>query len=509
VPITFPPEKLWGVLLSAMCVPDLRGTQGMFSYYTTRNRDEGEKIGGEVHHVTRHADTIRAELIGPRNPLRAEEGDLRLPFAVTALRPDRATLAIGGVKYELETDVYTDWIKVRFRAGPGVSVDGVCKFLLLSTGPEFGLYVTPINIDPERPAMPVGYPSVYSVYLAKKQGTFATLGLAEDTWALNEGILNDDQFIRQCLDMDNEREAMFLDALDKVPRGLVTCVFDGTDRLQHTFWRDIDPIHPARPDEALLASRNVIDDLYRRMDDLVGKTVEKCRAKGTLLMVISDHGFGPFRTGIDLNRWLEENGYLVVDNLRRGEDHLAGVDWSRTRAFAIGLAGIFINLKDKYDQGIVDPGDEASRLREEIARRLESLTEPLTGESAVKRVYIAGNFYRGPYKDNAPDLIVGYQRGYRVSWEAAIGKTTEDIFHANTKAWSGDHCVDPSLVPGILFCNRPILSDHPRLIDIAPTTLSMFGVDVPDYMDGKALSVGAIEEKTPGAREEALVEVVR
>ena len=57
------------MLLSAMCVPDLRGTQGMFSYYTTRVRDEGEKIGGEVHHVTREGDTIRADLIGPQNPL--------------------------------------------------------------------------------------------------------------------------------------------------------------------------------------------------------------------------------------------------------------------------------------------------------------------------------------------------------------------------------------------------------------------------------------------------------
>jgi predicted AlkP superfamily phosphohydrolase/phosphomutase len=507
VPITFPPEKLRGVLLSAMCVPDLRGTQGMFSYYTTRRRDEGEKIGGEVHHVDREKDTIRAELIGPQNPLRDDQGDLRLPFTVTIKGPDRAVLEVGGERHELRKDVYTDWVPVRFRAGPGVAVGGVCKLLLLGTEPEFGLYVTPINIDPERPVMPVGYPSVYSIYLAKKQGTYATLGLAEDTWALNEGVINDDHFIQQCLDMDNEREAMFLDALDKVPRGLVACVFDGTDRLQHTFWRDIDERHPARPDAALLAGRNVIEDLYRRMDDLVGKTLEKCRGEDTLLMVLSDHGFGPFRTGVDLNRWLEENGYLVVDDGRRGEEHLAGIDWSRTRAFAIGLAGIFLNLKDKYGQGIVEPGGEADRLRREIAGGLEALADPATGESAVKRVYIAGQFYRGPYKDNAPDLIVGYRRGYRVSWEAAIGKTTESVFHPNTKAWSGDHCVDPSLVPGILFCNRSIADVNPRLIDIAPTVLSLFGVDVPDYMDGKALAVGDATAKTADKREQTLAEI--
>jgi predicted AlkP superfamily phosphohydrolase/phosphomutase len=508
VPITWPPEKLRGVLLSAMCVPDLRGTQGMFSYYTTRKRDEGEKIGGEVHHVTMSGGIVHADLVGPRNPMIDLGGDLRLPFTITVKGPDRAVLKVGAESFELRKDVYTDWLPVGFRAGAGVTVRGVCKFLLLGTEPDFGLYVTPINIDPERPVMPVSYPSVYSVYLAKKQGAFATLGLAEDTWALNEGVLNDDQFIQQCLDMDAEREAMFLDALDKVPRGLVACVFDGTDRLQHTFWRDIDETHPARPDSATLAGRNVIEDLYRRMDDLVGKTVEKCRDKGTMLMVISDHGFGPFRTGVDLNRWLEENGYLVVDDARRGEEHLAAVDWSRTRAFAIGLAGIFINLKDKYSQGIVEPGEEADRLRAEIAGRLEALVDPASGNSAVKRMYIAGKFYKGPYKDNAPDLIAGYQRGYRVSWEAAIGKTTRSVFQPNTKAWSGDHCVDPSLVPGILFCSHPIANENPRLIDIAPTVLSMFGVTVPEYMDGKALDLGDHAKKPRGLREDALAEAL-
>jgi predicted AlkP superfamily phosphohydrolase/phosphomutase len=509
VPITFPPEKLRGVLLSAMCVPDLRGTQGMFAHYTTRQRDEGEKIGGDVHQVTRDDDTIRAELVGPRNPLRDDQAEVRLPFVVKIEGPDRASLRVGGATFELKQGAYTDWIRVGFRAAPGVTVSGVCKFLLLGTEPEFGLYVTPINIDPERPSMPVSSPPVYSVYLAKKQGPFATLGLAEDTWALNEGVIDDDQFIRQCLDMDDEREAMFLDALDKVPRGLVACVFDGTDRLQHTFWRDIDAEHPAHADPSSIGGRRVIEDLYRRMDRLVGKTIERCGSSETLLLVISDHGFGPFRTGVDLNRWLEENGYLVVDEDRRHEEHLAGVDWSRTRAFAIGLAGIFLNLKDRFGRGIVAEGREADRLREEIAERLESLIDPSTGEGAVKRVYIAGRFYRGPYKDNAPDLIVGYQRGYRVSWEAAIGKTTRSVFRPNTKAWSGDHCVDPSLVPGILFCNQPIADEGPRLIDIAPTVLSLFGVPIPDYMDGKALTVGVAAESARGERQVTLAEVAR
>jgi len=489
VPITFPPEKLRGVQLSAMCVPDLRGTQGMFSHYTTKTQREGEKTGGEVHIVVKQGNKIKADLIGPTHPFCSELGPLKIPFEVTIKDNGRALLKINGAKHDLRKDQYTDWIQVSFSVMPGMSVNGMCKFLLLNTEGDFELYATPVNIDPEKPAMPVGYPAVYSVYLAKKQGVYATLGLAEDTWGLSEHVLGDDHFLQQCLDTDREREAMFFDGLDKVQKGLCVCVFDGTDRMQHMFWRYLDEKHPARPKEVPIAHCHAIEDLYQRMDDLVGRTMAKCRDKGTMLMVISDHGFNTFRRGIDLNRWLEEKGYLIVDDSRRDVEHLGGVDWSRTQAFAIGLTGIFLNIKDKFAQGIVEPG-KADALREEIAQRLATVVDPETGGKGIKRVYQAPKVYRGPYKDQAPDLIVGYERGYRVSWEAAIGKTSKEIFHSNRKAWSGDHCVDPSVVPGVLFCNRAIETENPRLLDIGPTVLNMFGVPVPEYMDGKTLVVG-------------------
>ncbi len=489
VPITFPPEKLRGVLLSAMCAPDLRGTQGMFSYYTTRPQREGERTGGEVHRVTRTGNTIRAHLVGPENPLRGDRVVLKTPFVVT-FKNGRVFLQIDGTRHELRRNEYTGWLRVRFRAAPGFNVWGVCKFLLLEAGDEFGLYVTPINIDPESPVMPISSPFVYSRYLTKRQGTFATLGLAEDTWAVNEHVLGDNEFLQQCLDADHEREAMFFDSLDKVPRGLCVAVFDGTDRVQHMFWRDLDPMHPARSEHPVPDSRNVIEELYRRMDDLVGRTMARCRREDTLLFVISDHGFNGFRRGLDLNRWLEENGYLAFHDGRRNEEFLAGVDWSRTRAFAIGLTGLFINLKGKFSQGIVEPGPETEKLRDEIARKLTALIDPQTGEQAIRQTYITAKVYRGGYKENAPDLIPGYQRGYRVSWETAVGRTTESVFHDNTKAWSGDHCIDPSLIPGVLFCNRPIESEKCRLMDLGPTVLDLFGVPVPGHMDGKPLTVG-------------------
>jgi predicted AlkP superfamily phosphohydrolase/phosphomutase len=497
VPITFPPEKLRGVQLSAMCVPDLRGTQGMFSHYTTIPPRDKEKTGGEVHVVTRTANRVRADLIGPQHPLRQDLGPLKAPFVVTIEDGQRASLEIGGSTYSLRKGQYTDWIQVGFPVVPGMKVRGVCKFLLLQTEPEFELYATPVNIDPENPAMPISYPSVYSVYLSKRQGPFATLGLAEDTWGLNEHVLDDRDFLQQCLDFDREREVMFFDSLDKVKQGVCVCVFDGTDRMQHMFWRYLDRDHPARPKEVPASLGTVIEDLYRRMDELVGRTMARCKSKDTLLMVISDHGFNTFRRGIDLNRWLEENGYLKVDDAQRHKEQLAGVDWSQTRAFAIGLTGIFLNIKDKYANGIVAPGSEADQLREEIAQKLAALVDPQNGARAIKRVYQGPRVYRGPYKDQAPDLIPGYDRGYRVSWEAAIGKTTTEVFHDNTKAWSGDHCVDPSVVPGILFCSHPIETDNPRLLDLGPTVLDLFGIKVPDYMDGRPLMVGQVGAGAP------------
>jgi predicted AlkP superfamily phosphohydrolase/phosphomutase len=490
VPITFPPEKLRGVQLSAMCVPDLRGTQGTFSQYTTRAPDASEKTGGEVHYVERKGNVVACQLHGPTHPSHPERGPLKLPFAVTIQRDDRATLKINGTTCSLEQGKYTDWVQVRFRAGVGTAVHGVCRFLLLGTEPDFELYATPVNIDPENPAMAIGYPSVYPIYLAKRQGPYATLGLAEDTWALSEQVLSDGHFAQQCTDIEEERESMFFDGLEKVPEGLCVCVFDGTDRMQHMFWRYLDEQHPARPADVPGTHRTVIQDLYERMDQLVGRTMAKCNPDNTLLMIVSDHGFTSFRRGIDLNRWLEENGYLVIDDARRDEEHLAGVDWSRTRAFAIGLSGIFLNLSGKFEHGIVDPGEEAERLRHEIQQRLSGLVDAADGSEAIKRVYQARKAYRGPYKDQAPDLIVGYASGYRVAWETAVGRTSREVFHDNNKAWGGDHCVDPSVVPGVLFCNRRIKNEQVRLLDIAPTVLDLFGIPAPDYMDGRALNIG-------------------
>ncbi len=494
VPITFPPEPLHGVLLSAMCVPDLRGSQGTFSHYTTRGdgtMDDGSPyggtIGGERIGVKVADGVVRSELIGPENGVRSDAGVMTCPFEVS-LKGDGGRLKVSGESYDLKVGTYTPWIKVTFRAGMGIKVSGICQFLLIGTKPEFDLYVTPIQIDPDKPALPISHPQIFSTYLSKKQGPYATLGLAEDTWGLNAHVLDDEAFLHQCNEADAEREVMFFDALEKVRRGMVACVFDGPDRIQHMFWRYIDEQHPAKDRYRGRLCPDAIEAMYRRMDELVGRTMAACDDESTVLMVISDHGFSPFRRGIDLNAWLEKEGYLTVSEGGRGEKYLRGIDWSKTRAFCLGLAGIWLNVKGREANGIVEP-TEANALRDEICDKLTGLVDDDKGDPAISRAFNTRRIYAGPYAEDAPDIVVGYHRGYRVSWEAAIGQVTNSVFHDNTRAWSGDHCIDPKLVPGVMFCNRKIESESPRLMDIGATVLEMFGVDVPKRMDGKPMQV--------------------
>ena len=493
VPITFPPDKFKGVQLSAMCVPDLRGTQGMFSYYSEQSGEgamgDGD-VGGDRIRVSRDNRVVNSYLRGPANSMRKDQSEMRVPFQVTAGGSGgaAATLHLGSESIPLLVDQFTDWVRVKFSAAPGIGVHGVCRFLLRRFEAPFEMYCTPLQIDPDKPVMPIAHPPVYSSYLARQQGTFSTLGLAEDTWALSEKVFKEDDFLTQAYDIHNEREKMFFDALEKVRRGLVVCVFDGPDRIQHMFWRFIDDEHPALAAEKRESHRGTIRDMYRRMDDLVGRSLAKIGDESAVF-VMSDHGFKTFRRCVDLNAWLRDNGYLFLKEGKRvgATPYLQDIDWSRTKAYAIGLAGIFLNLRGREAHGIVSPGDEAKKLAAEIAQRLTGIADDGAGGAVgVHEAVVRERVYKGPYVENAPDVIVGYNEGWRVSWDAAIGKCGEHVFSDNQKAWSGDHCVHPSLVPGVLFSNLKLAGDA-AIIDLAPTVLELFGLAKPGYVDGKSL----------------------
>ncbi len=490
VPITFPPVKFNGLLLSGMCVPDLRGSQGTFSYFSTRQSDTGVPVhtGGEQTVFRRKGNVIRSRIVGPDNGMVRGSPRMTLPFTMTlAADKKSARLEIeGNEAITLTPEAYSPWINLTFSAGLGVSVRGIARFYLVSIDPDVDLYMTPIHIDPENPAMPISHPQVYSVYLAKKFGPYATLGLAEDTWALNERVIDEKAFFQGALDICDEREKMFFDAVGRVKKGLVTTVFDTTDRVQHMFYRYLDPTHPANAGKPAGELADAIVRVYERMDTMLGKLVATLGDDpNTVLMVISDHGFTNFRRGVNLNSWLRDNGYLVMkDEATTGGEWFDGVDWSRTSAFSLGLTGLFINRKGREKSGIVEEGEPYRALVREIADKLEALVDPQNQTRAIRRVDIAPAIFDGPYRFDAPDLLVGYEGGYRNSWECATGAVTPDVFTDNTKSWSGDHCVDPSIVPGVFFCNRPIVTETPRLVDVPFSILSLFGHVPPKYMQG-------------------------
>jgi predicted AlkP superfamily phosphohydrolase/phosphomutase len=488
VPITFPPERFYGAQLSAMSVPDLLGTQGTFTLFTTRRSPERFKEGGTRVQLEMNGDRIATVVQGPANPFIAGDPPLQLPLRIELNRDaNLAHLWVNGERLELRPGVLSDWVSVDFRAAPGVKIRGICRLMVIEIGDHFSLYMTPINIDPEKPAMPVSHPSYYATYLAKKLGKYATTGLAEDTCALNEGVIDDETFLRLTYDIDREREGMFFAALDKLRRGVLVCVFDATDRIQHMFWRYLEDGHPANDETNGSDHRDAIEKLYARNDAVVGRCMESLK-KGDVLMVLSDHGFSSFRRGVNLNSWLLANGYLTLKEGADGSaDWLRDVDWSKTRAYALGLTGLYLNLEGREAAGIVKPGDEAASLKSELVGKLSGLVDKAEDDTAIREVFATDKLYKGPYLENAPDMLIGYAAGYRCSWDGATGVVAGPVFEDNRKPWSGDHCVDPRLVPGVFFCNRPIQRDNPALIDIAPTALWLFGVEPPHHMDGRKL----------------------
>lgn len=489
VPVTFPPEKFPGVLLSGMCVPDLKGSQGTFCFCTTRISDGKFREGGVRIPVERNARGYHSYVPGPEDPL-GTCGELRAEFALSPAKShEEAEIRLDAERFTLKVGQYSDWVPVKFKSHLGFSARGICRFYLKELSPEVEIYVTPVNIDPARPDLPISHPVTYSIYLAKLFGPYATLGLAEDTWALNEEVLDDQAFLAQCYGNHEDRERMFFDALEKTPQGLCTCVFDTTDRVQHMFWRYLEAGHPAAKDVPAGKRPRVIEELYTRMDNLVGRVMKEIDAD-TLLMVVSDHGFKSFARCFNLNAWLHQNGYLALkDGKSESGDWFEDVDWSRTRAYTMGLNGLYLNIKGREREGIVSPGVESEELKEELRAKLNGLIDPAKGSVAITGMFDCEGVYAGPYVDNAPDLIVGYGAGFRASWDSVMGKVTGSIFEDNTKAWSGDHCVDPRLVPGVLFSNRKISAERTAIVDVAPTVLKLFGLSLPGHLDGKPWEV--------------------
>ncbi len=492
-PVTFPPDKVKGKMLSGMGTPDLLGTQGTFSFYTTEKIDRAKDIGGEVIEVRprtdRRADKMTLELLGPyKKSIIGKTERVKVEFTVTP-RKDSAHIELQSQNFDLELGKWSDWQYVAFRLGTGRRMPGIVKFLLVELEPEFKLYVSPISIDPAKPYFPISYPKDYSNELAAALGCFATRGMPFDTWALSEGRIDEKAFLAQAEELLQENLDLMAYELFGFKQGVFFCYFEYPDVMQHMFWRYRDPGHPLYEPEAPAKYKSMITEVYRRMDQLLGQVLRRLR-KDDVLLVFSDHGFCSFRRSAHINSWLRDNGYMALEQ-DEGRELFQDVDWSKTKAYALGFGGIYLNLKDREGEGIVKPGAEAEALEKEIAEKLQTWQDPKTGEAIINTVYTREEIFQGQYAEQAPDLYIGFKKNYRASWQTALGAAPKPLIEDNLKKWSGTHLVDPKLVPGVLFTNRKLTVENPKMYDLAPTILKLIGLNGQELknadLDGESL----------------------
>lgn len=482
-PVTFPPDKIKGRMLSGMGVPDVMGTEGTFMYFTTADIGDGKDTGGKVFKVARTKE-MSLDLLGPPQPsFKGVVDHMRVPFKLRIVNRETAKVTLSGRTVMLRRGVWSEWQEVAFDAGFFVKMHGIFKFRLIETEPDLKLFITPIGFDPRKPFFPVSHPPEYAAELASKIGLFRTQGMPFDTWGANEHRLDDEAFLEEAEEIFEERRQMFFFELERLREGLLFCYFEDADILQHMFWRYE---NPDSADSAPARYRTAIDDAYQKLDGVLGRTLEALGASDTL-MVLSDHGFSSFRYAVHLNAWLREQGFLFLKDSKTGPgaELLKDVDWSRTRAYALSFGSIYLNLRGREGMGIVEPGGEAARITEEIAAGLRQWTDEKTGKRVIRTVYKSSEIFWGSEAEKTPDLGVGFHEGYRASWQTALGAVPERLIEDNLKKWSGDHLIDPELVPGVLFVNRKLRIPKPTLYDIAPTLLREFG-----YNDREILLTG-------------------
>jgi predicted AlkP superfamily phosphohydrolase/phosphomutase len=508
LPSNYPPRAPRGPgrfrMTSGMGTPDLSGSYGEFTLFTPNAPRQGRTVGGgRFVFLSMLDDRGRAELIGPAN-------FLRTPDAAGVIEPMKlllnfvrdaehrvAKITVCGATVLLNEGEWSEWIPVEFSAGiPGGSVlgavgaptslRGMVRLFLKQAFPKFELYVSPVNIDPLQPVNNISIPASLAGVLARRHGRFYTLGIPEDTKALSHGALDEDQFQAQCELAMQERIAQYRQALAEFTSGCLFFYFGATDLLQHMFWRDRDERHPGRVPEQAARYGHVIDDLYVGTDKLVGEALAAV-GPNDLLIVLSDHGFTSFRRQFHLNSWLRDNSFLRQSPaVATAQDAMfPGVDWSATTAYGIGMNGLYLNCAGREKHGVVR--DDARRsLLAEIRDKLLDVHDH-DGTPVVTKVTLTEDAYPAADPRIAPDLIVGYNDGYRASWDTVLGGMPPILVEDNLDRWSGEHLIDPDLVPGMLFTSRPITVSSPCVSDVAPTILAAFGIARPPQMTGQNL----------------------
>lgn len=508
MPANYPAQDSKGAAyycLTDMGTPDLKQTNGMFSYYTSDPVEKRRRVsgGGNQYSIYIRKGTVQSVFHGPRNVYKADEKEqkkaVEVPFTLWR-DPDEPVARIiwQDQVLMLREGEWSDWCPIEFEMIPYLaSIKAECRLFLREVHPHVKLYVTPFNFDPLDKGAPVSKPDGFAAEVAAGVGRYYTQGLPEETQGLKNKVLSRSQFLDQADLVYQERMRLLDFALDNFTSGMMFFYFGSTDMIGHMFWgaRTVD--HPALTSEEQEQYAHEMERVYEDADRALGKVLD--RFGEATVIVLSDHGFETFTRGFNLNAWLLKYGYLSR-KYDQAYDMPLNIDFERSRAYGLCINGLYVNLKGRERTGIVDPADKQALL-DEITEGLLAEVDPKTGQHPIKEVYQSDRVYSGPYVYLAPDLQIGYNRGYRVSWGTVLGGVPQKILENNTDAWCADHCIATDLVPGILLSNRKIREGEHSLIDIAPTILAKFGLPIPETMEGSSVLVPPDRPKTDqGAR---------
>ncbi len=482
-PVTFPAEKVKGKMLSGLGVPDIKGFLSGFTFYTSKKEITSKKSSSRIMEVEVKNNVINTKILGPRVKKDKDIVDVELPMKIE-MHNDSVDLFLNNKKYNIQKDNWSEWIRAEFPVGIFHKVNSIFKVYISSLNP-FDMYMTTMQIDPERPVVDISYPKNYSRYLTQRIGFFYTLGMPEETDGYVDDKLSEEAFLAQVGQIEDERNSMFwneFNEFQRLKKGVLAFVYDSSDRLQHLFW---DEKIFSNTKEKFQINQNIIN-YYIEKDKFLGKVIQALDDK-TLLLLLSDHGFTSFERAVSINTWLVENGFMVLKKkLAEGEDGalFRYVDWSRTKAYSVGFNSIYVNLKGREGQGIVSDKNEVI---DELVKRLEGFIDKDTQRNVVNKAYRREEIYNGDYVIDAPDIIIGFNPGYRMAWETAIGGFSKDALYDNIKKWRGDHLVDPKFVPGVLFSNVKFSVDTASQMDVTPTIYNALGIEIPDDIDGRSL----------------------
>jgi predicted AlkP superfamily phosphohydrolase/phosphomutase len=509
IPGNHPTPESDAKVLGGMGTTDLRGGFGTYTLYTDAVVEKDDPKG-DIEYVTVHdldldgtPETMTSILRGPPDQLHLEPGQIpgKGDYVTVGLTlhidqdTDAAVVEVGGQRALIQQGEWSDWMEVTFDLAPmGVMpVSGTVRFYAKRLWPVLQLYASPVNPSPANPHTALTSPDDFVEEIYEGIGFFYTQGMPEEQDALKDGVFDDDDYLKQVKLVQDDTWKMVDLALSRFEPGDTTFVyFSDIDLQSHMLWRHGDPKYPNAPDhpafDPATGSRHSLDleNFYRDVDRALGE-LRKRLPEGTLLIVMSDHGFQPYTREVHLNAWLRDAGYLVMKPGKTTGHILTGdVDWSRTRVYGVGFNGIYLNLAGREAEGIVPAGD-ADALMSEISRKLEAFTDPQGGERVVLRVDRGAEIYSGPRTAEGPDLVVGYNRGYGCSDESTLGEVTEAVLVDNVSRWSGNHLMAPEVVPGILLLNRKLSADGHDLTDLTATLLSHYGIEPLPGMTGEPI----------------------